>query len=191
MKKKDTRLRIMNAAEALFFEKGYLGVSVDEIVNSLGMSKATLYRYFKSKEELVETIASRFFKDVNDILLNLLNDKSKNFEEKLFSFVSVRAKMLKRVNPILIEELSKEDTGLYEWILNLRNELIEGEFRSFLRAGQMMGEIRNDVNLHVMILMVTTAIDQLTNPGSMLLHKMTYDMCFEQVMSIVWKGIKN
>lgn len=47
------RTDILNAASALFGSKGYQAVSVDAISREAKVAKRTLYRYFKSKDELV------------------------------------------------------------------------------------------------------------------------------------------
>ena len=48
----ERRLRLFDAAEAVFQDHGYVGSSVDEIARVAGMSKATIYRWFASKEAL-------------------------------------------------------------------------------------------------------------------------------------------
>ncbi|MDP4098827.1 TetR/AcrR family transcriptional regulator [Paenibacillus sp. P96] len=56
--KKITSEEIIQAALSLFSEKGYEATSVDEIARQSGMVKASFYKYFKSKEELLQgTIA--------------------------------------------------------------------------------------------------------------------------------------
>lgn len=45
--------RVMDVARALFMEHGYERVSVDEISAAAGISKATLYALFRSKDELL------------------------------------------------------------------------------------------------------------------------------------------
>ena len=47
-----TRERIMEAAEALFAEKGYHDAAMDEIVRRTSVSKGGLYFHFPSKERL-------------------------------------------------------------------------------------------------------------------------------------------
>lgn len=47
------REKIASAASALFLEKGTTATSMDEIAKAAGYSKATLYVYFKNKEEIV------------------------------------------------------------------------------------------------------------------------------------------
>lgn len=46
------RNKILLKALFLFGEKGYNGVTMDDIANSIGLTKAALYQYFANKEEL-------------------------------------------------------------------------------------------------------------------------------------------
>jgi len=54
------RNSIIDAAKQLFAEKGFHGVSIDEIVNQVGVSPSILYRHFSSKEELYEAVLHDF-----------------------------------------------------------------------------------------------------------------------------------
>jgi TetR/AcrR family transcriptional regulator len=50
---------IIDAAERKFFEKGFDGVSMDEIARELELSKPTIYLYFKNKESLFLAVVMR------------------------------------------------------------------------------------------------------------------------------------
>jgi AcrR family transcriptional regulator len=52
-KKKATRQRISDVATALFFARGFDGVTVDEIAAAAQVSKMTIFNYFSRKEELI------------------------------------------------------------------------------------------------------------------------------------------
>lgn len=52
-KKRETRQRISDVATALFFERGFDAVTVDEIAVAAGVSKMTIFNYFARKEELI------------------------------------------------------------------------------------------------------------------------------------------
>jgi AcrR family transcriptional regulator len=54
--KDQRRERIIQVARSVFFEVGYAGASMSLISQRLGGSKATLYAYFSSKEELFAAI---------------------------------------------------------------------------------------------------------------------------------------
>jgi Transcriptional regulator len=57
--KQQRRNDIIDAAERKFFEKGFDGVSMDEIARELELSKPTLYLYFKNKESLFLAVVMR------------------------------------------------------------------------------------------------------------------------------------
>jgi AcrR family transcriptional regulator len=48
--------RILDAALALFYERGFHAVSVDEIGEAAGATGAAIYRYFSGKEEILATL---------------------------------------------------------------------------------------------------------------------------------------
>ncbi len=50
---KQTRDRILDAANRLFYGEGIRSVSVDAVAEMAGVTKRTLYYHFKSKDELV------------------------------------------------------------------------------------------------------------------------------------------
>lgn len=52
----DKREAIMNAALALFVERGFYGTAVPEIADRAGVGAGTIYRYFESKEALVNEL---------------------------------------------------------------------------------------------------------------------------------------
>ncbi|HEX7799639.1 MAG TPA: helix-turn-helix domain-containing protein, partial [Asticcacaulis sp.] len=54
--KDQRRERIIQVARSVFFEVGYAGASMSLISQRLGGSKATLYAYFNSKEDLFAAI---------------------------------------------------------------------------------------------------------------------------------------
>lgn len=51
-----TRKRILAAAYELFYRKGFVRVSVDEIAASARITKRTLYYHFESKDDLLATM---------------------------------------------------------------------------------------------------------------------------------------
>ena len=56
LKAAERRASILAVAKILFADKGYHGVSVDEIAHRLGVSPAVLYRHFPSKEALYRAV---------------------------------------------------------------------------------------------------------------------------------------
>jgi AcrR family transcriptional regulator len=62
----DTRARIVDAAEMLFRRLGFAKTAVADIAGELGMSPANVYRFFPSKNAIVEAICQRCLAEVED-----------------------------------------------------------------------------------------------------------------------------
>jgi AcrR family transcriptional regulator len=58
-KPEDTRARIIETAEALFRRLGFAKTAVADIAAELGMSPANVYRFFSSKNAIVQAICQR------------------------------------------------------------------------------------------------------------------------------------
>ena len=56
-KKEDTKQRILDEALWLFSQSGYDAVSVERIASAVGIKAPSLYKHFKSKQEIFDAIA--------------------------------------------------------------------------------------------------------------------------------------
>jgi len=66
VKPDDTRARIVEAAEGLFLRLGYAKTAVADIAAELKMSPANVYRFFPSKNAIVEAICQRVLAEVEE-----------------------------------------------------------------------------------------------------------------------------
>ncbi len=57
--REETRCRILEAADALFRQYGFGKTTIADIAQELGMSPANIYKFFSSKDDLVEASANR------------------------------------------------------------------------------------------------------------------------------------
>ncbi len=58
--KKGTAWHILNAAEALFYEKGFAETSLRMITAKAGVNLAAVNYHFGSKKELIQAVFERF-----------------------------------------------------------------------------------------------------------------------------------
>jgi AcrR family transcriptional regulator len=63
----ELRVRILDAAEALFLEQGIDGTSMADISARLGISRVTVYRYFANRDELAVEIQVRMLEKINSV----------------------------------------------------------------------------------------------------------------------------
>ena len=84
----ERRSSLINAAKSLFADKGFHGVSIDEIVNTVGVSPAILYRHFKSKDELYDAVLQDFSCQRESYVDTIVNSEA-DFEAILRGITSV------------------------------------------------------------------------------------------------------
>ena len=59
------RDKILEKSNELFLNLGFKSVTMDEIANSLGVSKKTIYKYYKNKTELVDAVTHHMFDTIS------------------------------------------------------------------------------------------------------------------------------
>jgi len=128
--------QIIQIAERMFSNKGYMATSMRDIAAELNIEAASLYSHIKSKDEILETIcfkmADQFLKAIDDV-----NDIYFNAEEKL------RLAIRNHVSIICLD-LDASSVFLHEWrhltqpklseFIRLRHKY-ENDFRVILENG--------------------------------------------------------
>lgn len=114
----ERRNEILDIAEKLFHIKGYDKCTINDILKEVGIAKGTFYHYFKSKEEVLDAIVSRY----KDVVITKVNEVANNdvitLEEKLMgAFMSMR--IIDQLDSEMINEMHKmENALLHQKILN-------------------------------------------------------------------------
>ncbi len=134
MKKISTRQKIINSAHRLFYEKGFNGTSIDDILKDAGLNKGSLYHLFKSKKEVLlsvieEKIAYNLEQKYKDIAT--VEHPLKYLEEKLLTTDSFDFKHGCALNN-LVQEMSPVDEDIAKALLKVYNAL-EGYYFVALR----------------------------------------------------------
>ncbi len=99
------RNQILDAATTVFVRLGFQHARMDDIVEESGLSKGTLYWYFKSKEDIINAILHRLFTGELENLENLLEAEG-TVSKRLIQLTSDRVTGMKRMSnlvPIIFE----------------------------------------------------------------------------------------
>jgi TetR/AcrR family transcriptional regulator len=95
--KEQRRNEIINAAERIFFSKSYETATMEDVANEAELSKATLYLYFKSKEDLHFGICAKGLKILLEMFKKAVS-KSKNSFENLVEVGKAYMKFAQKYN---------------------------------------------------------------------------------------------
>ena len=148
--------QILETAKNLFIQKGYHGLSMREISDALGVSKASLYYYFKDKEELFLAILTIYL-DAMNAALNRIIAEPVACSEKIRQFVNYvltqpgEQRATIRLASQEISHVSSESRKLFDTIYH---EKFIDKVKSILQTGMENGEFRQmDVDVAVWALL--------------------------------------
>jgi AcrR family transcriptional regulator len=140
----DKRQLILDAAVRVFARKGYHTSRVGDIAEEAGVAHGLLYHYFKSKDELLETI----FSNTWTLMLEAISGVESLDESARETLRKVSAIVLRawRDTPDIVRVLVREVTRSP----HLQQEIGETEqafaaLERVIRKGQQAGEFRDDV----------------------------------------------
>ena len=89
-----TKRKIFETSMRLFAEKGYDATSIEDITETVGVAKGTLYYHFKRKEEIFEFLVDEGVK----LIINSIEIKTSKVESYIDKLKAVSLVQLKAVN---------------------------------------------------------------------------------------------
>lgn len=142
------RQKLLSVAGRLFWEKGYLGTSIDDIGKRAKVNKALIYYYFESKDHILFEIATKYIKELIEQTVPIMKsnlspgDKLKSF---VFNHILFELKNLELPGGGREKRcLPPKQQRIY---IDLRDKY-EGMFREILEKGTNQGEFRcHDIKL--------------------------------------------
>lgn len=85
MKRAQKREHLIDVAAALFNRLGYHAAGVDYVIAEAGIAKTTLYRHFKSKEELIVAVLRRIDEQFRDDMRRAVDGLAREPRQKILA----------------------------------------------------------------------------------------------------------
>ncbi|WP_310602273.1 TetR/AcrR family transcriptional regulator [Anaerosporobacter sp.] len=147
------RESIASAAQNLFMTKGIEATSMNDIAKEAGYSKATIYVYFQSKEEIVGLLVLESMKKLNDYIFSALSEYSSS--KKRYELICQALLRYQEEFPFYFELALDEINIDFEQVDYLPEEKetfrigeeINQKLHQFLQEGILAGEIRADIKV--------------------------------------------
>lgn len=141
--------KILKGAEELFFRYGMKNITMDEIARTLGMSKKTIYQYFKDKDEMVHSLILHKLEE-DRVLFTKTYQESANIVEEAFAIIKNMREILANVNPVVFHELHKYYPETWKAFEEFKNGFILENIERCLYKGQEQGLVRQDINVKIL-----------------------------------------
>lgn len=156
----ERELQIMEAALEIFAQKGYQGTSTREIAEKAGIAEGTIFRYFKTKKELLLRLASVILeKSLAPFILKSIEEllrKNRGLPvEDLIRLIVKDRLGLFRANARYIQFFAYELQYNEEFKVNFFHDVIMRASELIvecLEEKQRAGEIRPDIDCHAVFM---------------------------------------
>lgn len=99
----ERRNEILDVARRLVYTKGYEQMSIQDILDALGISKGAFYHYFDSKQALLEALIERMMDEVMQALEPVARDPNLPALTKLQRYFGAAAQWKSARKPMMIE----------------------------------------------------------------------------------------
>ncbi|WP_152393205.1 TetR/AcrR family transcriptional regulator [Paenibacillus guangzhouensis] len=117
------RNEILDAADALFGQKGFDGTSTNDILEKVGIARGTLYYHFKSKEDIMDALIQRYSDRILGAAQQIASDQSIPVVERV-------------IRTILAMNLSGESSDvIMDHIHKPQNALMHQKIQKFIFNG--------------------------------------------------------
>ena len=144
-----TKDRIREQARNLFFKYGIRSVSMDDLSAGLGISKKTIYQWFKDKDELVQAIIDQENQGMQADCDQCLDDSADAIEEILLTLDRM-IQHLKNMNPTVVYDLQKFHFQSFQSFSENKNKYLLTVITKNLERGIDEGLYRDGLNIAIL-----------------------------------------
>lgn len=190
MRNKDdniTREKIIEIARQKFFADGFVKTSIDEIAREYHISKKTIYKHFKSKDDLLTSIVKDFTGKVTNSIIELMKTK-KNSIEKLIDVLNLIQSSIRQFSVRYIDDIQKHKPKLWNYIEKFRKENLEMVVYQTIEEGKKEG-LFNDVNPDIVFRIFYGAVRNVISPDFLITSPISRDDAIDETFEILLNGV--
>lgn len=183
----DTKKKIIQIARRKFFAEGFVKTSIDELASEFHISKKTIYKYFKSKDDLLFHVIQDFTKTVTERIVEIMN-LDDNPIIKLINVLSLVQNTLQQMSLKYLDEIQKQKPKLLHYIEKFRKENLEKVIYQTIKEGKNQG-LFNNINPELTFQIFYGAIINVMTPEFLIKNPITIDDAIDETFEMLLNGI--
>jgi len=121
---------------------------MDDLAHQLGISKKTIYQYYKDKDDLVKAVVNLELKN-HEISCEACKTKAENAIHEMFLVMENMKAMTQTMNPNSMMELEKHFSNAFDMIKNHKDEFLFSLIKQNLKKGIEEGCYRKDLDIDI------------------------------------------
>ena len=141
--------RILFKARDLMLRNGVKHVTMDDIATQLGMSKKTIYQFYKDKDALVMAVVN-FELEEQSLKCQRTQNTADNAVHEMFMLLEDIQQMFKNMNPMTMNEIAKYYPEAFARIQNHKDEFMHQIIKTNLIKGIEQGVYRKEIDPEIL-----------------------------------------
>lgn len=162
IKKNTQKPIILNHGFELLMNDGVRSFTVENLASCLCMSKKTIYKFFPTKETLIDKIVSFQLSQI-EAKIKIVLDSDSNPIQQFLGVMNIFYNSTAKLKIEQIGELKNRYPKMWQRIENFRLNRKE-DFYSILKNGQDQGFVRKSLNIELISTMYTNIINSTFQP---------------------------
>jgi TetR/AcrR family transcriptional regulator, cholesterol catabolism regulator len=184
----EPREKILKAALELFFKYGIRHVTMDEIARELGMSKKTIYQFYKEKDDLVHHLCERELKQ-HQTEFTRLSKVAKDPIHEIMLISATLQTMLQHINPVFFVDLQRFYPMAFGKFQKFKEDWAYHNVVANVKKGVDQGYYRNDLNVDFVSKYRLAQIDLLMFGNYFTYEKISFTYTHQLVLDMFVYGI--
>ncbi len=184
----ENRNKYLLAIGEQFLKYGIKSVTMDDISKNLGISKKTLYKYFKDKDEIVNTLMSTDIESEKQIMETVCC-KAVNAIEETYAFSNVIIDKLKDLNASLLYDLEKYHPKAWEVFIHHKRHYVYGCIKNNIERGLKEGLYRKNLNPDIIARLYSEKMDMLFDKEIFPYENYTFEEVYSEMIRYHLKGL--
>jgi TetR/AcrR family transcriptional regulator, cholesterol catabolism regulator len=137
--------KILKTSLGMFFRYGIKHVTMDDIAKELGMSKKTIYQFYKEKDDLVNQMCEIELLG-QEKLFDDINKSAKDPIHEIMVISTTMREMMQHINPLFFLDLQKFYPVAFKRFQKFKEECAYINVLKNIKKGMEMGIYRSDID---------------------------------------------
>lgn len=180
--------KILDKATELFLEIGFKSVTMDDLAQEMGISKKTIYSYFKNKTKLVEETTSKLVCTISTGI-GQIRELHKNPIEELYEIKQFVMLNLKNEKSSPQHQLQKYYPKIYDTMHSGQFELMQDCIEDNLKRGVDLGIYRENLQIDFISRIYFSGVISIKNQKIFPMHKFPVAPLMDKYLEYHLRGI--
>ncbi|HEX2867248.1 MAG TPA: TetR/AcrR family transcriptional regulator [Ignavibacteriales bacterium] len=179
--------KILLFAREKFFKEGFYKTSMDELARELKMSKKTIYKYYPSKERLIEEVVDNMTKNYSEKMMHVL-EKDIDAVSKIQEMLGILSNLFLKISDNWLKDMQYHTPHLWEKIDNFRTRMMYSNIGRIFEQGKKEG-LFEDRPVELLLVIFISSMRAIVNPDFLLNNKFSRHEAVELAFQILFNGI--